>query len=126
MKHINKIIIFILVSLTTLSWAVPHFVGKDRGSDNLVGVIHKDGIIYKKINLTGAAAEDLKITDNNGHFNIVEVNNGKLRIKEANCPEKICVNAGWLSKPGQIAVCMPHRLKVVVEGAPEGIDASSY
>lgn len=32
---------------------------------------------------------------------IIEVNNGKVRFKEAQCPDQVCVHTGWIEKPGK-------------------------
>ena len=38
--------------------------------------------------------------------------NGRIRVLEADCPDKVCVVTGWLSRPGQTAACVPGRLMV--------------
>jgi len=35
---------------------------------------------------------------------------GRIRIAEADCPDQICVQTGWVSHPGQLAVCVPGQL----------------
>ena len=42
----------------------------------------------------------------------VEISNGKARIKEAHCPNQLCVKQGWVSKG--IIVCLPGRIVVFV------------
>lgn len=46
----------------------------------------------------------------------IEIKEGRVHFKHSDCPDKICVNTGWLSKSGQSAVCLPNRLSVIVEG----------
>ncbi|HHX10563.1 MAG TPA: NusG domain II-containing protein [Firmicutes bacterium] len=43
---------------------------------------------------------------------IVEVERGRVRVLSSPCPEHICMNTGWISKPGQIIVCMPNQVVV--------------
>ncbi len=43
--------------------------------------------------------------------NTILVENGKIRVSEANCPDGICVNDGWLKGSAPI-VCLPHRLVI--------------
>lgn len=39
---------------------------------------------------------------------------GTVRFLDSDCPDKICINAGALSRDMDIAVCMPNRVSVVV------------
>jgi len=45
----------------------------------------------------------------------VEVNNDQIRIKGSNCPQQICVNRGYISKPGEIIICLPHKMIIEIE-----------
>lgn len=55
-----------------------------------------------------------------GHM-VVEVRGGRVRVRESTCPEKLCVHAGWIGRPGQAVVCVPGRaVLTIVEGAPAG------
>lgn len=53
---------------------------------------------------------------NPGQYNIIEVENDRARIKEDNSPDQIGVNTGWISQPGQVAICLPHGLMIEVVG----------
>lgn len=53
---------------------------------------------------------------------ILRVEPGRVRFQKAECPDQICVNTGWLTSPGQTAVCLPARASVRIEGAG-GVDA---
>jgi hypothetical protein len=41
----------------------------------------------------------------------------RIRMKEANCPDKICVRQGWIEKPGDSIVCIPGEIIIRIEGA---------
>ena len=45
---------------------------------------------------------------------IVEINNGRVRIKDAPCPNKLCIHQGWINT-GAI-VCLPNRILVIITG----------
>lgn len=49
--------------------------------------------------------------------NVVEVRDGRVRVREADCPHQDCVEQGWIDAAGQEIVCLPHRLYVEVVGA---------
>jgi len=49
---------------------------------------------------------------------VLEIQNGKVRMREmdkAICPEGICSNTGWISKPYESIICLPNKIVVSVE-----------
>ena len=62
---------------------------------------------------------DDKIIDLDGEFghNQIVIQNGEAYMKEADCPDQICVRHKAISKSGESIVCLPH--KVVVEISSE-------
>jgi len=42
----------------------------------------------------------------------VEIRDGKVRISESDCPDKICEKTGFISSPMQTIVCLPNRISV--------------
>ena len=55
---------------------------------------------------------------NNGS-NILVVENGEAWVSEANCPDKVCMGMGKISRNGDFIACLPNRLIVVVEGGEQ-------
>ncbi len=49
---------------------------------------------------------------------IIQVDAGKIRVLSSDCPEQICVHAGWISKKGQILVCAPNHVLIEIPHAP--------
>ena len=54
--------------------------------------------------------------------NVVAVQNGKIYMKSADCPDKSCVYAGKTNLKGSVIACLPHGVKIVVRGKKEGVD----
>ena len=56
---------------------------------------------------------------------LIEIQKGKVRVKEAHCKNQICVKEGWISKG--VIVCLPNKLVIIVGGnkkdRQQGIDA---
>lgn len=46
--------------------------------------------------------------------NVLLIHNKGVEMIEANCPDKVCVNTGFISKPGESIVCLPHRVNVKI------------
>ena len=54
--------------------------------------------------------------DQNGHHNILVIQNGTVKMTEANCPDLVCVKSNAISKVGQTIVCLPNRVVVEIKG----------
>lgn len=44
--------------------------------------------------------------------NTIVIENGQIYMKEANCPDGLCIKQGEISKDGQSIICLPHKLVV--------------
>ena len=51
--------------------------------------------------------------------NTVVVEFGKIRVSDADCPDKVCVNMGWKSRRGETITCLPHKLVIEIQGGRE-------
>ncbi|MEG6584540.1 NusG domain II-containing protein [Dendrosporobacter sp. 1207_IL3150] len=48
------------------------------------------------------------------YYDVIEINDGRVRVREANCPDKICIHSGWISNPHQQIVCLPNKLVIKI------------
>ena len=86
-----------------------------------VAVIAVAGNELDRIRLSAVASGyDLPLDTEPGV--VLRVEPGRIRFAKADCPDQVCVNSGWLSSPGQTAVCLPARVSVLLEG-DGGVDA---
>lgn len=46
----------------------------------------------------------------------VKVFEGKIAITESDCPDKVCVKTGEISKKGESIVCVPNGIVITIEG----------
>jgi len=51
----------------------------------------------------------------------IEVRDGRVRVAEADCPNRICVRTGWRSRGGDVIVCVPNRTVVRILGRDKTI-----
>ena len=57
-------------------------------------------------------------------YNLLIIKNNKVRILDADCPNKICVDKGYISKNDESIICLPHHVVVTVESdKPSKVDA---
>ncbi|NLK20845.1 MAG: NusG domain II-containing protein [Epulopiscium sp.] len=127
MKKGDKIVIvaiIVLIGISSLGVALYRFI--NRGDYLIVKVIQNQEII-KIIDLNDIMEPvEWTIENQDGGFNTIRAEKGRIRFIDADCPDYVCVNAGWLSRPGDIAVCIPHKISIRVEGENEEVDQISY
>jgi len=98
--------------------AISGFVGINLyglTSGRVYGVVEVNSVFAQKISL----GEDGPIL----RFNVegflgdtlLEVQKDKIRILDSSCPDKDCVRQGWISRPGQVLVCLPNRVVVKIQ-----------
>lgn len=58
--------------------------------------------------------DDVLTVASSAGTNVIEVQSGKVRVSEADCPNQDCVDQGWISNAGQQIVCLPHKLVVSI------------
>ncbi|MBR0161616.1 MAG: NusG domain II-containing protein [Oscillospiraceae bacterium] len=59
----------------------------------------------------------------NGGTNILVIADGEAWVSEADCPDKICMGMGKISRNGEFIACLPNRVLIVIEGGEEtGVD----
>lgn len=51
--------------------------------------------------------------------NTVEVRDGAVSMKLADCPDKVCVRMGAKNRNGETITCLPHKLVIEVHGGQE-------
>ncbi len=47
-------------------------------------------------------------------YNVVVIKNNEVYVKEADCPDKICVKHKKISNIGETIICLPHKLVVEI------------
>lgn len=71
-----------------------------------------DGTVVATVQLD--SAPDGEISVDTRYNNKIAVKNGKIGIVEADCKDNVCVNTGFIEKPGQTIVCVPSRLVISI------------
>lgn len=49
-------------------------------------------------------------------YNLIEIGDGKVRVIEADCPDKLDVKQGYIERPGEVIVCLPNKLVIEIKG----------
>ena len=84
----------------------------------------RDGVVLQRIELDRVTeAYTFSVDCPEGGTNVVEVRPGGIRVREADCPDRVCVGQGWLTDSAIPIVCLPHRLVIQLAGeaAADGV-----
>ena len=87
------------------------------GADVQTVRITVDGKPYKTVSLKEPQTVEINI---DGKTNIVEINEHGARMIDANCPDKLCVHQGEITKSNQTIVCLPNKVVVEFYDAAQG------
>lgn len=127
MKKGDKIVGFVILCLIVISSLSVFLYRFLNQGDQLIARIVQNQEIIKEIDLNKIEEpREWTVEKENGGFNIIRVERGRIRFIDADCPDFVCVNAGWLSRPGDVAVCIPHKISIHIEGKNDEIDQISY
>ena len=85
---------------------------RETGTDAVVTVRTADGDEVYPLNKDG-------VFSLNGGTNTLVIENGEAWVSEANCPDKVCMGMGKISKNGEFIACLPNQVIIVVEGGEE-------
>ena len=55
-------------------------------------------------------------------YNLIEIGDEKVRVLEADCPDKLDVKQGYISKAGEVIVCLPNRLVIEIKDTDDQRD----
>ena len=118
--------IIIIIVLICLSF-IPELIFGVMMGKNYNGTyaeVTLDGKPYKKILLSEHRGEEQIDVKTDYGYNVIEIKDASIAIIDADCRDKICIKSGFISKPGQLLVCLPHKLMVEIKNndTEENID----
>lgn len=103
------LIIFLLALSLGLSFLL-NMSSKSYEGDWLI--VEQDGKVIERLPLE---KDGEYIARYGGHYNKIEIKDGKAEIVEADCLDQICTHMQPISKEGETIICLPHRLFLEVE-----------
>ncbi|MBQ8924018.1 MAG: NusG domain II-containing protein [Lachnospiraceae bacterium] len=105
----KKDVIFIIV-LLTITMMIFIFMRISRSTGYNVK-ISADGKTVKTLSLD---KDTEYVFESDKGYNIIIIKDGAVYVKEADCPDKICVNHKKISNVGETIICLPHELVVEI------------
>lgn len=118
MKRYKKDIIVVLL-LLVVALGLYMVLNIINSKDARYVKIYKEDALMKIYPINADGQYEIK-TEND--FNQIIIEKGSVYMKDANCPDELCVKQGIISKTGESIICLPHKIVVKIaseEGAED-------
>lgn len=120
-KLIKKGDLAVIIAVAVVALIFAFFVKPQ--SDKPIATISVDGVTVETVELY--SLNEKREINLGGEYNIkIVAENGGIYFDHSDCPDKLCINAGVLEESGDLAVCLPAKTVITVEGAD--VDAVVY
>ena len=126
MRKGDKILIIFIILVMASGYGFKLYTDNRYKDKSGTAVVEVNGKQYGKYDLKKVGNKEIKLQLPDDEVSIMEFKDGKVRIKEANCPDKVCVRTGWISMPGEIIVCLPYRIVVKISGEGQDVDVNTF
>ena len=124
MKGSTKLLLTLFVLAVGVS-AASVLMDRQRPGEPVARIL-LDGRLVDEIDLDKVGASfSFVVEDGAGGANTIQVERGRIRISQANCPDQVCVDQGWISNGTVPIVCLPHKLVIEITGGGEVLDAAT-
>lgn len=114
----DKILIFTILVVSLLSLFYTQRLATDF--DEKYVSIQVDGEEIKKIVFDKSIIGKTIPIESEYGYNLIEIGDEKVRVIEADCPDQLDVKQGYISRVGEVIVCLPNRLVIEIKGVAEG------
>lgn len=102
------------------------FYSDHQAVSDKYALIYRDGDLMYYINLNDVDAPyEITISGDDGAYNTILVENGRISMSKASCPDRICVNTGVITSSFLPVVCLPNKVIIQIKDVSDGntIDA---
>lgn len=111
----------VLINIALIFWLFLFFINSEK---EVVAIIEHNGVCIEKIELLKINDEITFEIEGSGLINVkIKAQQGKIRFESSDCADLVCVRTGWLSKKGQMAVCLPAKICIYIKGTGKIADA---
>ena len=108
----NKFWIIILAAVLLIS-LITAFALRQKPAN--IARITLDGEVIEVLDLSAVTEPYSFVVESLTESNVISVENGRIRVSDATCPDKACVHQGWISGGSTPIVCLPHKLIIELE-----------
>lgn len=123
MSRNAKIILILLLAAAVLS--AGFLLLRQKQTSSPVARITRDGEVLEEIPLDEVEESYSFVVEDEAGSNTILVEPGRIRVSEADCPDQVCVNQGFISDGTVPVVCLPHKLIIEIVGGGSEFDAAA-
>lgn len=117
MKTASRVILSLLLALLVIGSF--HFSQTPIVRDKTVNIEAKGSLVYM-----GGLGEDRKITIKASYGLVrIQIKSRKVAVLDAECPDHLCVKAGWHSQAGESIRCEANELVIQILGRGNPVSA---
>ncbi|MFT8350668.1 NusG domain II-containing protein [Clostridium saccharoperbutylacetonicum] len=109
--------IIIIAFLICLSFIPELILGVMLGKNynRTYAEITVEGKLIKKIPLSEHRGDETIDIKTAYGYNTLEIKDQSIKVVDADCKDKICEKSGFITDPGKIIVCLPHKMMVEIK-----------
>jgi hypothetical protein len=78
--------------------------------------IYQNGVLIRTLDLSEIIEPYSFEVESEAGKNVIAVEQGRVCILDADCPDGSCIRQGWISGGATPRVCLPHRLVIKPDG----------
>ncbi|MEE1312484.1 MAG: NusG domain II-containing protein [Lachnospiraceae bacterium] len=120
MKKRDLILIISILLIAGIVYGVTLFTSSN--GKRVVVTVDKETVIDESLSKN----QELLVPQTNGE-NTILIKNGQVTMKEADCPDQICVHHKAITKSGETIVCLPHKVVVeIISDEESDVDIVAY
>ena len=113
-KRCDLLVITILLFIVGLIWGWLYLRGENKVGPFAEIIYDRDVVKIVYVD------EDVIFSISQLPQVVFEVKDGAVAFIQSDCPDQVCVNTGWLSRPGHFAACLPNNILMFVIGEIDG------
>jgi hypothetical protein len=114
----NELIIIIAILMISLVFLYFFNIDSDKEAKKIIE-IQVGSQIYRRVAIKSNDYEETIPIKSNLGLNVLKIYNGGVEMIEADCKNKVGINTGFISKAGEMIVCLPHEVLVQIKGVDE-------
>jgi hypothetical protein len=113
----------LIVALLALFGALALWLS-GRSAAGRVANIYVDGVCVRSVDLSKLKEGETYTVETEGGQNVIQIEPGRVCVQSADCPDQVCVQAGWLTDSAAPIVCLHHRLVIRLEESGSAEDVT--
>lgn len=119
----DKVLIGAVLALALLSYFIYFLVYREAAQ--LTAEISVNGATVTKVDLNNPPPNHLIDISGPLGTSVAEVKPGAIRMKFSPCPDRYCMETGWINRPGQIIACVPNKIIIKIYSDKNSVEIIS-